>query len=174
MTDGRSSTGKLHEKRSKKCSCVFLVLLWMFVTLHCHEVGKVPDEFTNDVLLPFLIEDVVVLPQHDVLVLLREHHRWILVRATTLSLLHVLCCSTSRKFLEPLFRSPWLILDCRGHLSFFVLLFLISKLNWAKSDKFKWSQMSTKAQRKWSHTEMRQSRLSRRRTAVICSFILLF
>lgn len=56
----------------------------MFVTLHCHEVSKVPDEFADDVLLPFLVKDVVVFPQHDVLVLLREHHRWILARAKTL------------------------------------------------------------------------------------------
>lgn len=52
-----------------------------FITLHGHEVGKVPDEFANDVLLPLLVQDVVVAPQHDVLVLLGEHHRWILARA---------------------------------------------------------------------------------------------
>lgn len=55
-----------------------------FITLHRHEVRKVPDEFANDVLLPLLVKDVVVALQHGVLVLLREHHRWILARARTL------------------------------------------------------------------------------------------
>lgn len=58
-------------------------------TLHCHEVGKVPDEFANDVLLPLLVQHVVVALQHDVLVLLGEHHRWILARTKPESSLRV-------------------------------------------------------------------------------------
>lgn len=53
-------------------------LRFSFTTLYCHEVSEVPDEFTDNVLLPLLVENVMVAPQHDVLVLLGEHHRWIL------------------------------------------------------------------------------------------------
>lgn len=49
-------------------------------TLCGHEVGKVPDEFPDDVLLPLLVKDVVVVLQDDVLVLLGEHHGWVLQR----------------------------------------------------------------------------------------------
>lgn len=56
--------------------------LWfhMLHTLCSHEVGKVPDEFTNHILLPLLVESVMVTPQHYILVLLSEHHWWILGR----------------------------------------------------------------------------------------------
>lgn len=49
-------------------------------TLRSHEVSKVPDEFSNNKLLPFLIKDVVVTLQDQLLVLLSEHHGWILQR----------------------------------------------------------------------------------------------
>lgn len=43
-------------------------------TLCSHEVCKVPDEFTDDVLFPFLVEHVVVALQDGLLVLLCKHH----------------------------------------------------------------------------------------------------
>lgn len=49
-------------------------------TLCSHEVRKVPDEFTNDVLLPLLVEHFVVVFQDDVLVLFSKHHGGILQR----------------------------------------------------------------------------------------------
>lgn len=52
----------------------------MLFTLCSHEVGKVPDEFTNHILPPLLVQSVVVTPQHHILVILSEHHGWILGR----------------------------------------------------------------------------------------------
>lgn len=43
-------------------------------TLCSHEVGEVPDEFTYNIVLPLLVKNAVVVPQHFVLVLLSKHH----------------------------------------------------------------------------------------------------
>lgn len=56
-----------------------------FCTLYGHEVGKVPDEFPDDVLLPLLVEHAVVALQDNILVLLSKHHRWILESEKTAS-----------------------------------------------------------------------------------------
>lgn len=48
------------------------------LTLTGHEISKIPDELPNHVLLPLLVKDRVVLPEHGLLVLLTEHHRGVL------------------------------------------------------------------------------------------------
>lgn len=64
-------------------------LRFSFTTLYCHEVSEVPDEFTDNVLLPLLVENIMVAPQHDVLVLLGEHHRRILGSKEGIGLLNL-------------------------------------------------------------------------------------
>lgn len=49
-------------------------------TLCGHEVSKVPDEFPNEVLRSLLIKHLMVVLQDYLLILLREHHRWILTK----------------------------------------------------------------------------------------------
>lgn len=73
-------------------------LRFSFTTLYCHEVSEVPDEFTNNVLLPLLVENVMVAPQHDVLVLLGEHHRGILGRKEEIVLLNLHLCVCKNVF----------------------------------------------------------------------------
>lgn len=55
-----------------------VVLIDSYSTLCSHKVGKVPDEFTDDILLSLLVEHVVVALQDDILVLLGKHHGWVL------------------------------------------------------------------------------------------------
>ena len=61
------------------------VMISNYGTLHRHEVGKVPDEFADQILLPLLVEYVVAALQDHLLVLLSKHHGWILERKRDIS-----------------------------------------------------------------------------------------
>lgn len=41
--------------------------------MFCHKIGKIPDELSDDIFLPLLVEDGMIFLQYGCLVFLREH-----------------------------------------------------------------------------------------------------
>lgn len=79
QNSARIVTGALYELWEMTADLVLQVVgICSCSTLCSHEVGKVPDEFTDNVLLPLLVEHVVVALQNYLLVLLSKHHGRIL------------------------------------------------------------------------------------------------